>query len=142
MNPTLFAGLACIASAPGLKEPPPKPPSVEGEWSVESSLMGGKPDGLLEKNPIDKIVITTEKWVVVRGGIDSIGANLVLDPKQNPPHLDLNMPGGMGPGTKAIYKLDGDSLVVCYVTGGERPTKIESPPDSNVRMMTLKRLKK
>ena len=48
----------------------------------------------------------------------------------------------MGGGCKAIFQLDGDKLSVCYVLTGERPTKIESPPNTQLRLMTLKRLKK
>jgi uncharacterized protein (TIGR03067 family) len=139
----LFVGLSLVAAAPGLKDPAAKPPTVEGEWTVESSLLGGKSDGVVEDHPIDKIIITTDKWMVIRGGVDSNPSNLVVDSKQNPPHLDLTLPGRAGTATKGIYKLDGDTLVLCYVLGGdERPTKFESPPNSNVRMMTLKRLKK
>jgi len=94
----------------------------------------------MEKNPIDKIVITADKWIVVRGGTPSTGSDITLDPKQDTPHLDLGWSGKTG--TRGIYKLEGDSLIVCYTLNGERPTKIESPPNSNVRMMTLKRLKK
>ena len=43
---------------------------------------------------------------------------------------------------KAVYRLDGDTLVISYVLGGDRPAKIESPPNSDVRMVTLTRLKK
>ena len=143
MNATLFAGLALIASAPALKDPPGKTPSIEGDWTVESSLVGGKSDGVVEERSIDKIVITAGKWMVIRGGVDTNPSNLVLDSKQNPPHLDLTLPGRTGKATQGIYKLNGDTLVLCYVLGGdERPTKFESPPDSNVRIMTLKRLKK
>jgi uncharacterized protein (TIGR03067 family) len=141
MSTTLFVGLAFIASAPGLKDPPGKP-NIEGEWTVESSLMGGKPDKTLEAQPIDKIIITANKWIVVRRGMQLPASNFVVDPKQNPPHLDFNPSIKEESRTPGIYKIDGDTLTVCYVIAGDRPTKIESPLDSNVRMMTLKRLKK
>jgi uncharacterized protein (TIGR03067 family) len=141
MFPTVFAGLVLIAGAPALKDPPAKPPTVEGEWTVVSSLAGGKPDGVMQQNPIDKVVITSDKWIVFRGGKPAHETNLTLDPKQDPPHFDLAAPGQGGAGTKAIYKLDGDTLIICYVLGGDRPAKLESPPDSNIRMVTLKRLK-
>jgi uncharacterized protein (TIGR03067 family) len=138
----IFLGLSLMAAAPGLKDPPAKPPTVEGEWTVESSLLGGKSDGVMEMYPIDKIVIADGNWYVVRGGDKGTGSTVVLDTKQNPPHLDLTYPGKGEVATKGIYKLDGDTLTLCYVLNGDRPTKIESPPNSSVRMMTLKRLKK
>jgi uncharacterized protein (TIGR03067 family) len=142
MFSTLFAGLALVAGAPALKDPPAKPATVEGEWTVESVLVGGKPDGVIQQNPINKIVITSDKWIVVRGGKPAYETNLTLDPKQDPPHLDLAAPIQGADVTKAIYKLDGDTLIICYVQGGDRPAKVESPTDSNVRMVTLKRLNK
>jgi uncharacterized protein (TIGR03067 family) len=137
----LLVGLALIAAAPALKDPPVKPATIEGDWTVRSSVVGGKSDGVMEKSPIDKIVITAEKWQVVRGGQPSHGTNLFVDPKKDPPHMDIG-DGGKGTVCKAIYKLDGDTLTICYVLSGERPTKIESPEGSQVRMMVLKRIQK
>jgi len=139
---TLFAGLALVVGAPALKDTPTKPPTIEGEWTVDSSLVGGKSDGVMEKDPIEKIVVTSDKWIVVRGGKPAYQTELTLDPKHDPPHLDLAAPGQGGKGAQAIYKLEADTLIICYILNGDRPTKIESPPNSNVRMMTLKRLKK
>src|SRR5262245_10115535 len=102
----IFLGLSLMAAAPALKDPPAKPPTVEGEWTVVSSLAGGQSDGVMEKNPIDKIVITSDKWMVVRGGTPSAGSDITLDPKQDPPHLDLGWSGKTG--TRGIYKLEGD----------------------------------
>ncbi|HEX3152582.1 MAG TPA: TIGR03067 domain-containing protein [Gemmataceae bacterium] len=138
---TLLIGLAISLGAPSLKDGPKPPASPVGEWTVEASVLGGKSDGILETSPIEKIVITADRWIVVRNGQASPGSEMTLDPKQDPPHLDLD-PGGKGSGTKAVYKLEGDTLMVAYTINGDRPTKVESPPDSQIRMMTLKRVKK
>jgi uncharacterized protein (TIGR03067 family) len=137
----LFIGLALVAAAPALKDPPAKAPTIEGDWMVTASVAGGKDDGVMTKSPIDKIIITADRWIVVRGGMHPNGSEIAVDLKKSPPHLDI----GVTPetrGCKAIFKLDGDTLTVCYVLSGDRPTKIESPPDSQIRMMTLKRMKK
>ena len=99
MFPTLFAGLAMVAGAPALKEPPAKSPTVEGEWALQSALLGGKPDMTVLQNPVDKIIITSDKWIVVRDGKPSYETGITLDPKQDPSHLDLAAPtqGGSWP---------------------------------------------
>jgi uncharacterized protein (TIGR03067 family) len=142
MFPTVFAGLALLASAPAIKDRPEKPPSVEGEWALQSALVGGIPDATVLQNPIDRVIITSEKWIIVRDGKPCYETGITLDPKQEPPQLDLAAPSQGGVVAKAVYKLDGDTLVIAYVLGGDRPAKVESPPDSNIRMVTLTRLKK
>ena len=142
MNSIVLAGAALLLGAPALKDPPAKPPTIVGEWTVEASLLGGKDDGLMTRAPIDRIIITSERWIVVRNGQVSAGSEIAVDLKQDPPHLDIGVTE-KGPGSKAVFKLDGDTLTVCYVSGGaDRPTKVESPLNSNVRLMTLKRIKK
>ena len=137
---TLLLGLAVAVGAPGIKESKPAPSPV-GEWTVEASLLGGKDDGVMQTSPIDKIVITVDRWVVVRNGMAPPGTPVAFDPKKSPPEFDFD-PGPAGGGIKGIYKLDGDTLTVCYTIHGDRPTKIESLAGSQVRMMTLKRVKK
>ena len=142
MNTTILTGLAILIGAPALKDPPAKPPTIEGEWTVESSVAGGKDDGLLSKSPIDKIIITADRWIVVRNGVSSAGSEIAVDLKQDPPHLDIGVMG-KGTGSRAVFKLEGDTLSVCYILGGaERPSKVESPLNSNLRLMTLKRIMK
>jgi uncharacterized protein (TIGR03067 family) len=138
MSTTLFLGLALSVSAPGLKDPPAKPPTVEGEWTVESGLVGGKPDTQLFKNPIEKIVVANGKWSVHRAGQEPGSAEITFDPKKDPP--EFTFPGSRGEG--GIYKLEGDTLTICYDLGaGKRPQSFDSPVGSNVRIMVLKRIK-
>jgi uncharacterized protein (TIGR03067 family) len=135
-------GLGLVLGAPALKEGPKPDASPVGEWTVVESLLGGKSDGVMQRAPIDKIVITADRWVVVRKGQESGGAPITFDSKADPPHLDF-VRDAPGSGTKGVYKLDGDTLTVCYILGGDqRPEKVESPPGSQVRLMTLKRIKK
>lgn len=134
--------LAVALGAPALKDPPAKTPTIEGEWTVEASLSGGKDDGVMTRSPIDKIIITADRWIVVRNGMGNPGSEISIDTKQDPPHLTFGAAGVGGGGSKGIFKLDGDTLSVCYTLTGERPTKVESPLDSQIRLMTLKRIKR
>ena len=137
----LVISLAFGLGAPGLKDAPKADPSPVGVWTVEAHVHGGQPDQSLVQSPIEKIVITTDHWVVHRNGQPGPQTTLAFDPKAAPPQLDLNV-GAAASAIRGIYKLDGDTLTLAYTIGGERPAKVESPSGSNVWMMTLKRIKK
>ena len=72
-----------------------------------------------------------------------------LDPSTDPKILDLKTLEDMGQLRKdavleSIYKFDGDTLVIAiYIgEGKKRPDKFESPKDSGVVLVTLKREKR
>lgn len=71
-----------------------------------------------------------------------------LDPATDPKCLDLKALrdlGGISKGTvyEAVYKLDGDTLTIALNVNDSksRPSKFESPKDSNVAVVTLKKEK-
>jgi uncharacterized protein (TIGR03067 family) len=133
--------LAFGLGAPALKEAPKADPSPVGEWTIEAHVHGGQPDKSLVQSPIEKIVITADRWVVHRNGQPGPQTTLAFDPKAAPPRLDLNVEAA-ALAVRGIYKLDGDTLTIAYTLKGDRPAKVESPPGSDVWMMTLKRIKK
>jgi uncharacterized protein (TIGR03067 family) len=142
MYPSLVLGLAIAVGAPGPKEAPKAVPArIEGEWVVESYMLGGKDVGR-EKG--GTFVIADGKIALLKDGRRREEVEYKLDPKADPPRIDLSPPAkekeGVIPG---IYKLDGDTLTLCFPKGqGDRPTKFESPAESKIVLMTLKRAKK
>jgi uncharacterized protein (TIGR03067 family) len=71
-----------------------------------------------------------------------------LDPGTDPKCLDMKALADQAPVAKdtvyeAIYKFDGDELTIAVHVGGgaKRPDKFESPKDSGVVVVTLKRMK-
>jgi uncharacterized protein (TIGR03067 family) len=146
-------------NAIGLSPPPnsPSPPSairpntnptdqeaILGEWKFESGLEGGKPS----EHPPSKMVITKE-FLIMTDGSKAEVATYTLDPTKNPKWMDVQPKSGSNQQPpKAIYKLQGDELILCTTKGNtkgkeeERPTAFESKPDSpNYSLVVFKREK-
>jgi uncharacterized protein (TIGR03067 family) len=140
MNTIVLNCIAFAFAAPALRDLPAEPATIEGEWAIESILLGGE-DNIRAQPPIDKIVITADRWIVVRRGIGNPGAEIAIDSKKNPPRIDIGITDGKV-NSKGIFKLEGDTLMVCWVLDGERPKKFESPINSRIRLLTLKRIKR
>jgi uncharacterized protein (TIGR03067 family) len=69
---------------------------------------------------------------------------LKLYPTRNPPEIDLHILAGASEGKvmKGIYKLEGDTLTICYspaITGDVRPASFAEAEKGNFMRMILKR---
>jgi len=136
MYPTFLLGLAITVAAPAPKEGAKTDPTtaLEGDWKVETYLRGG---------------MAMERWTrtvfqIVDGKIVTLGKNehfnYKLNSKADPPEIDMTIEKERWRG---IYKYDGETLTLCFPADrGDRPTKFESPADSTIILMTLKREKK
>ena len=145
---TLVLGLAIVIGAPGLKDPPKKDTGIVGEWIPESISMAGKAakapaSGLRYEFTIDG------KWIIRRDGADakSTPREYKVDAKADPKTIDV---GSVTPAAAAparpmlgIYKVEGDTLTICFGTaGGERPTSFEPMENARAMVMVLKGAKK
>ena len=138
MTPGLVLALALAAPAP---KDGPRPAAADhplvGEWVVESHVGNGKPFPRFGKP--ERITITRDCWTVSKESVSE--SCLTLDPKKDPPHIDVWVPTQEEENIcRGIYRLDGDTLTVCYTLGKDRPTKFESAPKSGLYLMTLKRV--
>ena len=140
MTPALLA-LAVLVAAPAAKDPPKTdPPSLVGEWAIDSSVEGGKPDQL---PPGMTWTFTADgKSALKVGGlaVPSIEGTYTADPKKAPAELDVA--AGPGEAMRGIYKVEKDTLTFCFVEGTDaRPTTFASPAGSKVVLLTLTRVK-
>jgi uncharacterized protein (TIGR03067 family) len=149
MNTTLL-GLVIVVAAPNLKEPPKRVPEIVGQWVVESVSLGGS---VPAPAPVETVFEFTAsgQWLIKREGVldKSSSREVQYDAEASPPTIDGIHPqaaagnGGRSRNFLGIYKVDGDTLTICF--GGpneQRPTKFESEDGSRVVLMTFTRAKK
>src|SRR6476659_8621880 len=130
MNAILL-GAALALGDPALKDPPKKDLGIVGEWALESTMLGGKAGKVASALRYE--FTADGQWIIRREGteVKSAPRQYKVDAKANPATIDVAAPtpGGGGvlpPGMLGIYKIDGDTLTICYAPGGgERPTTFE-----------------
>jgi uncharacterized protein (TIGR03067 family) len=146
MNATLLLGLAVAVGAPIKDKDVPKEPSIVGEWIGEKATAGGMdlpvPDGGIH------FTFTADGKMVVREGKREKpdAGTYTVDAKKNPAEIDLMPPPDKKePTVQGIFKVDGDTMTLCFARGPggttTRPTKFESPAGSETIVITLKRVK-
>lgn len=117
---------------------------LEGKWIATKVLAEGNE----ETPPEDQKVIEFKGRKFLFGDKELFEV-AALDPSTDPKCLDLKAVmdlGELSKGTvyEAIYKIDGDTLLLAVHTqgGNHRPAKFESEKDSKVVLVTFKREKK
>jgi uncharacterized protein (TIGR03067 family) len=140
---SVLVGLALVVGAPAKKDPPAKdPPTLIGEWVGESGTRGGKPQN---PPPGTTLAFLADGTVRFReGGASKLeGGSYKADPKKSPAEIDITPPeAAKGEILLGIYKIEGDTLTLCFALGGERPKEFAAPAGSEVMLVTCKRAKK
>lgn len=137
MYPSLLTTLAVVVGAPGPKDPP----SLVGEWAVESAVIGGKRDDP-PAGTAWTFTADGKSVFAVPGGSDSASGTYTTDPKKDPAWVDISA-GPKGTPMKGVYKRDGDTLTLCLgLDGDARPAGFESKAGAKVLLLTLTRVKK
>jgi uncharacterized protein (TIGR03067 family) len=139
----LFATIAL--GAPALKDPPKKEINIAGEWIVESQTTGGQ---ALKTTVERRYTFTADgKWSMsnnkAKAKAASITRTYAIDTKTTPASIDMKASAALAqPNMLGIIKVQGDTLTLCYSRNGEdRPTAFESPEDSTIILIVMKRAK-
>ena len=117
--------------------------ALAGKWKLEKAELGGK-DALGFLKDLKFEIGEGGKYAIELGGQKDIGT-FSVDPSKKPAEMDIK--GTEGPNKdktiKAIYKLDGDTVTICYgLGGGDRPTKFETKEGTMQFLAVYKREKK
>ena len=147
MRPTLLVArtavlLAAVVLAPSAWCGNAKEGSkmLNGSWSPTAAELGGKPFPE-ETLRIIKLTVTEGKYRVTVGDKPDEGT-VKIDPTKKPPTMEITGTKGPNQGKTflAIYKVDGDTLTVCYdLSGKAYPTEFKSKADTALYLVTYKR---
>ena len=114
---------------------------LQGEWEMSALEIDGKqvPEEKIKDTTLrikgDRYIVSTNK--------SKYEVTIKVDPAQKPKHMEMEFPNGtcLPKVGKAIYKLDGDKLIIVRAqsTDGDRPREFGTWPDTGVFQVTWKR---
>jgi uncharacterized protein (TIGR03067 family) len=115
---------------------------LAGVWNCISATNDGKP---VAEETVKKLHLTVTKegrYKTELGTQVLFDSNCKVDPAKYPRNIDVIGTEGANKGKAAqgIYKLDGDTLTICYtMPGKERPKAFESQTGSGATLVVWKR---
>jgi uncharacterized protein (TIGR03067 family) len=116
----------------------------QGNWNIESSVMGGQE---IPRDQLKEFLVIYEgdKHTLKFGDkVFQVGTQKI-DPSKSPKTIDVTMTEGPSKGAVmlGIYEIDGDTLKVCFdPEGKKRPTEFKSEAGSQNFLNVHKRVKK
>jgi uncharacterized protein (TIGR03067 family) len=140
---SLVLAAALSSGAPALKDRPAKETPIIGEWVRVGHTNAGKPVGP-DGEPHHQIFKADGEWDYFYGGRQgSTGRKgYVTDTQKSPPTIDIHMNPAARADWRGIYKIEGDTLTLCLITGDrERPKTFESSPEKPTTVWIFKRVK-
>ena len=114
---------------------------LQGEWKAEKAQRGGKDVAASDLEKL-KLTFKGDSLTIDVGDARLEKAAIVLNPSKAPATIDLKSVRAGGDTALGIYKLDGNTLTICWAKEGERPTEFASTSGAEQVLMVLKRVKK
>jgi uncharacterized protein (TIGR03067 family) len=147
--PTLIAAvlvpMVALAATADDKKATADLKAMVGKWKVEKSELGGK--DITDVLQVLEFEIHAGGKYTAQHGNNKDEGTFTVDPSKSPRQMVVKPMGGPNKGktVKAIYKIDGDTLTICYDFSADKsdyPQKFESKPDTVLLLTTYKREKK
>jgi uncharacterized protein (TIGR03067 family) len=115
--------------------------NLKGEWKCMNGIRDGQP---LAQGTQDKLrlVMTRDVYSTYLDNRLLFKGRYRLAPAEKPKQIDIVATTGENQGrtSKGIYRLEKDTLTLCYVAPGkDRPTDFKSEPGSEVTLVVWKR---
>lgn len=146
---TIFVATTLVFAGTALAAPRPKADKddlakFDGAWTFSSWQHNGR--NLDEDSRQSaKWSVKGDKYKFEIDGVDEEGT-IKLDPSQKVPTINLTITEGNDKGKEqlGIYKIDGESIIMCFARPGvkERPAEFTSTPDNSNILVTIKKQKK
>jgi uncharacterized protein (TIGR03067 family) len=132
-----LVGLASIAADDKKAE---ELKALKGDWKAAKVTMAGA-DAMATLKDLELTILDDNKYKS-KLGTETDEGTFTFDPAADPKSIDIKPNAGQVKLLKAIYKIDGDSLVVCYdIQGKTTPPKFESTAENKFLLVEYKRKK-
>src|SRR5687768_5674411 len=135
----MTAWILALAFSPTAPAPKVGTPSIVGEWVAVPVIDGGvaelPPEGMT-------VIFTKDGKCLWNEGTGKADERLYLaNPNKAPAEIDISETGREGERPmRGIYKLDGDTLVLCLGLDGTRPATMKPSAEHPALRITLKRV--
>ena len=116
--------------------------AMVGKWKIEKAVLSGKDITDVIKDA--KFEITDGGKYTLEFGAEKDAGTFTVDASKKPRQLDVKPSAGplKDKVMKGIYKIDGDSMTICYEhAGGDHPKAFESKEGTNDLLIVYKRMK-
>ena len=138
----LVAGLLVGADEPKKDDPAKDARALQGTWKMISVTIDG--EGSTERVAASKLVVEGDRFTPTVDG-QAIPCTFKLDPAAKPKAIDITYHSGdlKGKTVKGIYKLEGDTFVMCRTLrpADERPERFASESGSKLVLVVWERTK-
>jgi uncharacterized protein (TIGR03067 family) len=138
---SLLLSVSLLSAAEPAKDAKKELERLQGEWVMAALEVEGQqvPEAKIQGTTL---TVKGDKYIVTTGG-KKHEVTIALDPTKDPKAINMAFPDGpnLPKIGKAIYKLEGDTFILCRTqsTEGDRPAQFGTWPNTGLFMVTWKR---